>query len=137
MVMEIVRDVMVLMRTSETAGKEDLQTARDLLDTLDANKEMCVGLAANMIGVHKNIIAVQIGIIPIIMINPKIISHSKESYETEEGCLSLDGVRKTIRWKEIEVEYSDMLLKKHKNKYKDFTAEIIQHEIDHCNGIII
>ena len=71
------------------------------------------------------------------MINPKIISHSKESYETEEGCLSLDGVRKTIRWKEIEVEYSDMLLKKHKNKYKDFTAEIIQHEIDHCNGIII
>ena len=137
MVREIVRDVMVLMRTSETAGKEDLQTARDLLDTLDANKEMCVGLAANMIGVHKNIIAVQIGIIPIIMINPKIISHSKESYETEEGCLSLDGVRKTIRWKEIEVEYSDMLLKKHKNKYKDFTAEIIQHEIDHCNGIII
>lgn len=137
MVREIVRDVMVLMRRSKTAGKEDLKTARDLLDTLDANKEMCVGLAANMIGVHKNIIAVQIGIIPIIMINPKIISHSKESYETEEGCLSLDGVRKTIRWKEIEVEYSDMLLKKHKNKYKDFTAEIIQHEIDHCNGIII
>ena len=137
MVREIVKDVMVLMRKSENAKKEDLQTARDLLDTLNANKEICVGLAANMIGVHKNIIAVQIGIIPVIMINPKIISHSKESYETEEGCLSLEGVRKVVRWKEIEVEYYDMLFKKHKNKYKDFTAEIIQHEIDHCNGIVI
>ena len=137
MVREIVKDVMVLMRKSETADKEDLQTARDLLDTLNANKEICVGLAANMIGVHKNIIAVQMGMVPVIMINPNIISHSKESYEIEEGCLSLDGVRKTVRWKEIEVEYSDMLLKKHKNKYRDFTAEIIQHEIDHCNGIVI
>ena len=137
MVREIVKDVMVLMRKSETADKEDLQTARDLLDTLNANKEICVGLAANMIGVHKNIIAVQMGMVPVIMINPNIISHSKESYEIEEGCLSLDGVRKTVRWKEIEVEYSDMFLKKHKNKYRDFTAEIIQHEIDHCNGIVI
>ena len=137
MVREIVKDIMVLMRRSESAGKEDLQTARDLLDTLNASREICVGLAANMIGVHKNIIAVQMGMISIVMINPKVVSHSKEEYETEEGCLSLEGVRKTARWREIEVEYSDMMFRKHRNKYKDFTAQIIQHEIDHCNGIII
>ena len=137
MVREIIRDTFILMKKSERAGKEDLQTARDLLDTLNANRERCVGLAANMIGVNKNIIAVQMGIVPVIMINPVIISHSKESYETEEGCLSLDGVRTTKRWNEIEVEYEDMTMKKHKSKYKGLIAQIIQHETDHCNGIII
>lgn len=137
MVREIIKDTFILMKKSERAGKEDLQTARDLLDTLNANRERCVGLAANMIGVNKNIIAVQMGIVPVIMINPVIISHSKESYETEEGCLSLDGVRTTKRWNEIEVEYEDMTMKKHKSKYKGLIAQIIQHETDHCNGIII
>ena len=137
MVREIIKDTFILMKKSEKAEKEDLQTARDLLDTLNANRERCVGLAANMIGVNKTIIAVQMGIVPVIMINPVIISHSKESYETEEGCLSLDGVRTTKRWNEIEVEYEDMTMKKHKSKYKGLIAQIIQHETDHCNGIII
>ena len=137
MVREIIKDTFILMKKSENAGREDLQTARDLLDTLNANKEICVGLAANMIGENKNIIAVQMGIIPVVMINPVIVSHFGGSYETEEGCLSLEGVRKTKRWNEIEVEYYDMMMKKHRNKYKGFTAQIIQHETDHCNGIII
>ena len=137
MVREIIKDTFILMKKSEKAGKEDIRIARDLLDTLNANKEICVGLAANMIGENKNIIAVQMGIIPVVMINPVIVSHSSGSYETEEGCLSLEGVRKTKRWNEIEVEYYDMMMKKHRNKYKGFAAQIIQHEIDHCNGIII
>ena len=137
MVREIIKDTFILMKKSERADKKDLQTARDLLDTLNANREICVGLAANMIGENKNIIAVQMGIIPVVMINPVIVSHSAGSYETEEGCLSLEGVRKTKRWNEIEVEYDDMMMKKHRNKYKGFAAQIIQHEIDHCNGIII
>ena len=126
-----------MMKKSEKAEKEDIRIARDLLDTLNANKERCVGLAANMIGENKNIIAVQMGIIPVVMINPVIVRHSSGSYETEEGCLSLEGVRKTKRWNEIEVEYDDMMMKKHKNIYKGLAAQIIQHEIDHCNGIII
>ena len=137
MVREIIKDTFILMKKSERADKSDWQTARDLLDTLNANRERCVGLAANMIGVNKTIIAVQMGIVPVVMINPVIVSHSKESYETEEGCLSLEGVRKTKRWNEIEVEYYDMMMKSHRNQYKGFTAQIIQHEIDHCNGIII
>ena len=137
MVREIIKDTFILMKKSERADKKDLQTARDLLDTLNANREICVGLAANMIGENKNIIAVQMGMIPVVMIEPKIVWHSSGSYETEEGCLSLEGVRKTRRWNEIEVEYYDMMMKKHRNKYKGFAAQIIQHEMDHCNGIII
>ena len=137
MVREIIKDTFILMKKSERADKKDLQTARDLLDTLNANREICVGLAPNMIGENKNIIAVQMGIIPVVMINPVIVRHSSGSYETEEGCLSLEGVRKTKRWNEIEVEYDDMMMKKHKNIYKGLAAQIIQHEIDHCNGIII
>lgn len=137
MVREIIKDTFILMKKSERADKSDWQTARDLLDTLNANRERCVGLAANMIGVNKTIIAVQMGIVPVVMINPVIVSHSKESYETEEGCLSLEGVRRTNRWNEIEVEYYDMTMKRHKNVYKGFVAQIIQHETDHCNGIII
>ena len=137
MVKEIIKDTLILMKKSERAGKHDLQTAKDLVDTLNANKERCVGLAANMIGENKNIIAVMIGIVPVVMIDPKIIRHSSESYEAEEGCLSFEGVRKTQRWYEIEVEYYDMMMKSHRNQYKGFTAQIIQHEIDHCNGIII
>lgn len=137
MVREIVRDTVVLMKKSKPAVKADIGIAKDLLDTLTANSDRCVGLAANMIGEHKNIIAVQMGMVPVVMLNPKMISHSAESYETEEGCLSLSGVRKTKRWQEIEVTYDDMLMKRHRNRYTGFTAEIIQHEMDHCNGIII
>ncbi len=134
---KIIRDVLFLMQKSSPAKAEDIKTGDDLKDTLIANSEHCVGLAANMIGVRKNIIVVQTPLAPIVMYNPKIISHSEKSYETEEGCLSLDGVRKTMRWEEVEVEYQDRTMKKHKGRYSGFTAQIIQHEIDHCNGIII
>ncbi len=137
MIKTIVHDTMFLMRRSQPASKADLSVARDLLDTLKANADRCVGLAANMIGVNKRIIAVMTGMIPVVMLNPVIVRHSAESYETEEGCLSLEGVRPTRRWQEIEVEYYDMLMQKHRNSYSGFSAEIIQHEIDHCNGILI
>ena len=137
MVKEIVKDTMFLMQKSEPATKADIQTAHDLLDTLKANSEICVGLAANMIGVRKRIIAVQVGMIPVVMINPVIVRHSQESYETEEGCLSHIGTRKTKRYKSVDVEYYDIGFKKKKQTFADFTAQIIQHEIDHCNGILI
>lgn len=134
---KIVKDIMFLSRRSVPASKDDIPTAIDLIDTLRANSSQCVGLAANMIGVRKNIIIVQTQLMPVVMINPRIISHSSESYETEEGCLSLQGKRKTKRWNTVEVEYSDMQMKYHKGTYSGFTAQIIQHEMDHCNGIII
>ena len=137
MVREIIKDTFILIKKSEKADKSDLSIAKDLIDTLNYNKERCVGMAANMIGENKTIIAVMMGIVPVAMINPKIVSHSSESYETEEGCLSFDGVRKVKRWKEIEVEYYDMMMKKHRNIYKGFIAQTIQHEIDHCNGVIV
>ena len=137
MVRPICRDVLFLSRKSEAAGKEDLQTAIDLADTLRANSARCVGMAANMIGVLKKIIAVQTDNGILIMLNPVIVGHSKESYEASEGCLSLNGERMTKRYKNITVEYRDMNMKKQRGIYVDFTAQIIQHEIDHLNGIII
>ncbi len=137
MIKNIIHDTMLLMKKSKPASKADIQTARDLVDTLKANSYRCVGLAANMIGVHKNIIAVIILSVPVAMINPVMISHSEESYEAEEGCLSLEGTRKTTRYNTVEIEYYDMMMKKHRNTYTGFTAEIIQHELDHCSGIII
>lgn len=137
MVKNIVKDVMFLKIRSTAATKNDLQTARDLTDTLNANSDICVGLAANMIGVSKSIIAVMIFGMPVVMINPRIISHSKESYDTEEGCLSLDGARKTKRWESIKVSYFDMAMKPQTRTFGSYTAQIIQHEIDHCNGILI
>lgn len=136
MVKTIIRDVLFLGQKSEIAGKEDLQIAMDLLDTLRANKERCVGLAANMIGIKKRIIAVNMGFLDMVMFNPVITQKSKP-YEAEEGCLSLDGTRKTIRFQEIEVEYQDMDFKKQKQKYSGWMAQIIQHECDHLEGIII
>lgn len=133
----IVKDIVFLKQKSLPATKDDFQTAEDLSDTLHANRERCVGLAANMIGVRKNMIIVQTPMMPIIMLNPIITWHSKESYETEEGCLSLIGTRKTKRWEIIEVSYADTSMKQHTGKFSGFTAQIIQHEIDHCNGIII
>ena len=106
MVKQIVRDVFFLGQPSEPATKADIQVGKDLQDTLQANRERCVGMAANMIGVKKNIIIVNMGFIDVVMFNPVIVS-KHDMYETEEGCLSLDGVRKTTRYQEIEVEYYD------------------------------
>lgn len=136
MVKQIVRDVFFLGQKSEPATKADLQVGRDLQDTLKANQDRCVGMAANMIGVKKNIIIINIGIIDVVMFNPVITSKSG-LYEAEEGCLSLDGVRKTDRYKEIEVEYFDFNWKRQKMKLRDWTAQIAQHEIDHLSGKII
>lgn len=130
------KDVLFLGQKSEMADKNDIQVLNDLVDTLRANLEGCVGMAANMIGVKKRIIVFAIGDIIVPMVNPVIVS-KKDSYETEESCLSLTGLRKTTRYESIEVEYLDRNFKKQKGTFKGFTAQIIQHEIDHCDGIII
>ena len=136
MIQDIVKDVFFLGKKSEDASEADRQVITDLVDTLRANHDRCVGMAANMIGVRKKIIIVNSGLSYIIMVNPKIIS-KKEKYETEEGCLSLVGERRTERYKEIEVEYLDRSFNKCRQIFKGYVAQIIQHEIDHCNGIII
>ena len=136
MVKQIVRDIFFLGQPSEPATQADLSVGRDLLDTLQANREACVGVAANMIGVKKNIIIVNMGLIDVVMFNPVIISR-RGRYETEEGCLSLEGVRKTTRYQEIEVEYYDSSWKKQRQKLSGWTAQIAQHEIDHLSGKII
>lgn len=130
------KDVLFLGQKSEEAGKEDMAVVNDLIDTLRANIDDCVGMAANMIGVRKRIIVFSVGSFIVPMINPVIISKSNP-YETEESCLSLTGIRKTKRYESIEVEYLDKDFKKQKGTFTGFTAQIIQHEIDHCNGIII
>lgn len=136
MIKPIVRDKFFLGQKSEDATKADIPVAKDLQDTLQANRDRCVGMAANMIGVRKRIIIVNIGFADIVMFNPVITSRSG-AFETEEGCLSLDGVRKTTRFKEIEVEYLDSSWQKHKQRFSGWTAQIIQHESDHLEGIII
>ena len=136
MVKQIVRDIFFLGQPSEPATQADLSVGRDLLGTLQANREACVGMAANMIGVKKNIIIVNMGLIDVVMFNPVIISR-RGRYETEEGCLSLEGVRKTTRYQEIEVEYYDSSWKKQRQKLSGWTAQITQHEIDHLSGKII
>lgn len=136
MVRNVVRDPMFLGQKSVDATEADKQVVIDLLDTLRANLDHCVGMAANMIGVKKNIIVVAAGPFQFAMINPVITKKSGE-FQTEEGCLSLDGVRTCTRYKEIEVDYLDQNFKKQHGKYSGFTAQIIQHEIDHCHGIVI
>lgn len=136
MVKQIVRDVFFLGQKSEPATKDDLQVGRDLQDTLNANRDRCVGMAANMIGVKKNIIIVNMGAVDIVMFNPALVWR-RGLYETQEGCLSLDGVRKTNRYKEIEVEYFDFNWKKQRMKLKDWSAQIVQHELDHLSGKVI
>ncbi len=136
MIRPVMKDVIFLNQKSEPATKADKQVVQDLLDTLKANEAGCVGMAANMIGVKKRIIAVNIGFANIAMINPVIVKKSG-AHETEEGCLSLIGVRKTTRYKDIEVEFQDMNFNKQCQKYSGWIAQIIQHEIDHCDGILI
>ena len=136
MVRNVVRDIFFLGQKSTSAEKKDLRIAIDLKDTLAANKDRCVGMAANMIGEKKRIIIVSLGFEDLIMINPVLLSKDGP-YTAEEGCLSLDGIRKTTRYNNIEVEYVDEDWKKHKEKYSGFTAQIIQHEMDHLEGILI
>lgn len=137
MVKEIVHDPMFLGQKSIDATPEDAQGVTDLLDTLRANLDGCVGMAANMIGVKKRIIVVASGLGQFAMINPVILKKEKP-YQTEEGCLSLlGGPRKCTRYEEIEVEYLDINWKKQKQKYNGWIAQIIQHEVDHCNGVLI
>ena len=136
MVRDIMRNPLFLAQKSEPATEADMQVVQDLLDTLKANKDRCVGMAANMIGGKKLSIAVDLGIACVAMINP-VITKNKNPYETVEGCLSLDGVRKTIRYDEIEVEYQDIGFVKRKQTFKGYVAQIIQHEVDHCDGVVI
>ena len=136
MIKPSVRDIIFLGQKSEEAAKQDMSVGQDLQDTLKANQDRCVGMAANMIGAKKRIIIVNMGFVNVVMYNPVIIKKDSP-YETEEGCLSLDGVRKTTRYQNIEVEYLDSSWKKQRQKYSGWTAQIIQHEVDHLNGIII
>ena len=136
MVKPIVRDTFFLNQKSEKATKADLPVAQDLGDTLRANRERCVGMAANMIGYRKRIIIVATGFADLIMINP-VITEKSGAYETEEGCLSLSGVRKTIRYDQITVRYQDMKFSEHTQTFSGYIAQIIQHECDHLEGILI
>ena len=136
MVKKIMRDPLFLAQKSVDATEDDKQVVTDLLDTLKANLDHCVGMAANMIGVKKNIIVVAVGPFQFAMINP-VITGKSGAFQTEEGCLWLDGVRQCTRYKEIEVDYLDQNFKKKHGKYTGWTAQIIQHEVDHCNGVVI
>jgi len=136
MIKQINHDITLLSQKSQLATKDDLNVVKDLQDTLTANSKDCVGMAANMIGVNKRIIVFAMGPMAIPMINPTIISKS-DAYDTSEGCLSLIGERKTKRYQNITVKYLDQDFKEHTQSFSDFIAQIIQHEIDHCNGIII
>ena len=136
MIKPIIRDVFFLSQKSDPATKADLPIGADLQDTLQANADRCVGMAANMIGEKKRIIVFCSGPVLMVMVNPQIVGKTGE-YETEEGCLSLAGVRKTKRWRRITVKYEDQLFRQRTNAFDGFTAQIIQHEIDHCDGILI
>ena len=137
MVRELVHDPFLLARKSAPATKDDLEIAQDLLDTLLAHRETCVGMAANMIGQCKRIIVFDNGGVPTLMFNPEIIKASGE-YEAEEGCLSLlGGPRKTKRYQKIKVQYHTENFQTRLKSFEGWTAQIIQHEIDHCNGILI
>ena len=136
MIREIVREEAFLAQCAEDAAIEDVSVADDLLDTLRAHRDGCVGMAANMIGVNKRIIAFDDGGELSEMFNPVILS-GKEPYTAEEGCLSLEGRRKTKRYKKIRVQWQNRQFQIRIKTFTDFTAEIIQHEIDHCSGIII
>ena len=136
MVKQIVRDQFFLQQKSVPATEADRQVVEDLLDTLRANQDRCVGMAANMIGVSKQIIVVAMGPFIFPMINPVITKKTGE-YQTEESCLSLDGVRPCTRYKEIEVDYLDQDFKPKHGKYSDLVAQAIQHEISHFSGELI
>ena len=136
MIQPIMRDPLFLARPSEAATAADIPVVRDLLDTLRAHCDGCVGMAANMIGVSRRIIAFDDEGRYVVMLNPRITRTFGE-YEAEEGCLSLPGTRRTKRYRSITVEYQDERMKACVRSFTGWTAQIIQHEIDHCNGILI
>jgi len=136
MIKQIVRDELFLKQKSKPATKADMSVMLDLIDTLNANEKSCVGMAANMIGVTKRIIVFNIGFGVVPILNP-VITKKVKGYDTEEGCLSLSGVRKTKRFETIEVEYEDQNFQKQKQTFQGWAAQIIQHEMDHLEGIII
>ena len=136
MVKDIVRDVMFLGQKSEEATKEDLYIATDMRDTLAVHRNVCVGMAANMIGYRKRIIIVSMGFMDVVMFNP-VIKSRQQPYDTEEGCLSLEGVRKIKRYRKIKVEFLNEDFEKQAMDYEGQIAQIIQYECDHLEGIII
>ena len=137
MIREIVKDTFFLSQKSEPATRQDQPVIQDLLDTVRANADRCVGMAANMIGERKTILVAQAGKDYLVMVNPKIVDHSRQCSETEESCLSLTGQRPVKRYSVIVVEYLDRKFKRKKQTFRDFEAQIIQHEMDHFEGIII
>lgn len=137
MIRELVHDPILLAQKSERADESDVQTARDLLDTITAHRETCVGMAANMIGVKKRVIVFGSEGVFEIMYNPEIVKCSG-AYQTEEGCLSLLGNPRPVkRYKSIKVKFQNSAFQERFKTFTGFTAQIIQHEIDHCNGILI
>ena len=136
MIREIVTDTFFLRQKSLPAGKEDIPAGIDLMDTLQANRQRCVGMAANMIGIRKRIIIVNNEGTSIVMFNP-VILRKEGPYEAEEGCLSLEGTRKASRYRKVAVEYTDLRWRKITKAFTGFTAQIIQHEMDHLEGILI
>ena len=136
MIRPIIRDPVFLSLPSCPASIKDLPVAKDLADTLTAHKDHCAGMAANMIGSRIRMIAVVRGPAVVVMLNPRILSRSGE-YETEEGCLSLEGVKKAKRYRTIRLMWQDTALKTHTETLTGFPAQIVQHETDHCNGILI
>lgn len=136
MIRPIVKDTFFLCQKSQPATPADAPVIRDLLDTLAAHADHCVGMAANMIGVQKTVIAVSVGPVNMAMVNP-VITKKSGPYEAEEGCLSLVGVRKAARFHTIEVKYLDEAFRPQTRTFSGWTAQIIQHEVDHCNGVVI
>ena len=136
MIQPIMKDALFLGQKSEDATELDKHIITDLRDTLAAHREHCVGMAANMIGQKKRIIIVSFGLMDMVMVNPVIVQKS-QPYETEEGCLSLQGMRKTTRFRKIKVRYKDESFQEHTQEYEGQMAQIIQHECDHLEGIII
>ena len=136
MIRDICKDEAFLAQKAEPAAADDLPVAADLLETLEHNKDRCVGMAANMIGVSKRIIAFDNEGTYMVMFNPEIIKKS-EPYDTEEGCLSLTGTRPAKRWKTIKVRWQNEKFQERLKTFTGWTAQIIQHEIDHCEGVII
>ena len=136
MIKPIIHDTLFLSRKSDPASVEDTAVIRDLRDTLAAHHDECVGMSANMIGCSKRIIIVSLGLFDLVMLNPVIVKKSG-AFEAEEGCLSLTGIRKTTRWEKITVRYQDEQMKYHTQEFIGWTAQIIQHECDHLEGILI
>ena len=136
MIRPIIRDVLFLSRKSDPATPADVAVGRDLADTLAAHAQSCAGMAANMIGVSKRVIAVFAGPLPLVMYNP-VITRRDGPYTAREGCLSLDGERTASRWREIEVEYLDAGWKARRGAFSGWVAQVVQHEMDHLEGVLI